>query len=156
MKNNIPQKQTNDIQRTNSRGDTLQNENFKYRKSPRASFHDYCGGIYFITICTNDRIYYFGEIINGEMQLSNVGIFAQKALDELSTHYKYVQVPLFVVMPNHIHVIVCIDEYRKDSQYMPAHRTALSVVIGGFKQSVTCFARRNNIDFVGKDDTTTI
>lgn len=81
------------------------------------------------------------------MQLSNVGIFAQKALDELSTHYKYVQVPLFVVMPNHIHVIVCIDEYRKDSQYMPAHRTALSVVIGGFKQSVTCFARRNNIDF---------
>ena len=54
MKNNTPQKQTNDIQRTNSRGDTLQNENFKYRKSPRASFHDYCGGIYFITICTND------------------------------------------------------------------------------------------------------
>lgn len=147
MKNNIPQKQANDIQRTNSRGDTLQNENFKYRKSPRASFHDYCGGIYFITICTNDRIHYFGEIINGEMQLSNVGIFAQKALDELSTHYKYVQVPLFVVMPNHIHVIVCIDENRKGSQYMPAHRTALSVVIGGFKQSVTCFARRNNIDF---------
>lgn len=30
---------------------------------------------------------------------------------------------------------------------MPTHRTALSVVIGGFKQSVTCFARRNNIDF---------
>lgn len=147
MKNNTSQIQTNDKQKPNAQEDNPQNENFKYRKSPRASFHNYSGGIYLITICTNNKIHYFGEITNGKMQLSDIGIFAQKALDDLHTHYKYAQVPLFVVMPNHVHIIICIDEYKNKPQHMPTHRTALSVVIGGFKQSVTCFARRNNIDF---------
>ena len=48
-----------------------------------------------------------------------------------------------VVMPNHVHAIVRIHP----SEEAPAKRTALSVVIGGFKQAVTCFARKNNIRF---------
>ncbi len=35
----------------------------KYRiPSARANWHDYNGGIYFITICTKNREHYFGEI----------------------------------------------------------------------------------------------
>lgn len=80
MKNNTSQIQTNDKQKPNAQEDNTQNENFKYRKSPRASFHNYSGGIYFITICTNNKIHYFGEITNGKMQLSDIGIFAQKSI----------------------------------------------------------------------------
>lgn len=81
------------------------------------------------------------------MKLSQMGIFATNALENLPSHYKYAQVPLFVVMPNHIHAIVCIETPSKHPECMPSQRAALSVVIGGFKQSVTLFANQHNIKF---------
>ena len=122
------------------------------RKSPRAEFHDYSGGNYFITICTHSRVHYFGEIINNEMWYSPVGKYCMQQLEEITTHYPYAEIPLFVVMPNHLHAIVCIresqtDENRTHEPCVPTMRTALSVVIGGIKRSVTLFARRNNIEF---------
>lgn len=49
----------------------------KYRiPSARAEWHDYNGGVYFITICTQNRVCYFGEIKNGEMRLSDIGEYA--------------------------------------------------------------------------------
>ena len=117
------------------------------RKNLRATFHNYSGGDYFITICTKDRKHYLGKIKDGKMLLSKIGLFATKALTELPTHYRYSQVPLFVVMPNHIHAIICIEPSIVQPDLMPAQRPALSVIVGGFKQSVTAFARRNNIEF---------
>ena len=117
------------------------------RKNVRASFHNYCGGNYFITICTKDKKHYFGRINNGEMHLSKIGLFAAQALAELPTHYRYSQVPLFVVMPNHIHAIVCVETPVGHPASLPAQRTALGVIVGGFKQSVTAYARRNDIEF---------
>ncbi len=154
-------------------------ENIKQRKSPRADFHDYSGGDYFVTICTRDKEHYFGEICNGEMCFSEIGKIAHDKLLELASHYSYAQVPLFVVMPNHIHAIICIRkpqdapgceaqdapgceaqdapgceaqdapgcEAQDAPGCVPTKRTALSVVIGGYKQAVTMFARRNNIEF---------
>ncbi len=131
-------------------------ESFPKRKNIRAEFHDYSGGNYFVTICTREKEHYFGKIINGEMQLSIIGEFANNALETLHTHYSYVEVPLFVVMPNHIHAIISIREKsdatagRKSTDApgcIPTVRTALGVVIGGYKQSVTMYARRNNIEF---------
>lgn len=46
-------------------------------------------------------------------------------------------------MPNHIHAIVSIF----DKPGVPSLRSALSVVIGGYKQAVTRYAQRNNIEF---------
>ncbi len=135
----------------------------------RAEFHDYSGGEYFVTICTRDKIHYFGKIIDGVMIVSTVGKFAHYAMETLHTHYSYVEVPLFVVMPNHIHAIICIREntgnpaatnkddlpdahapvtQKSDAPgCIPTIRTALGVVVGGFKQAVTRFARRNSIEF---------
>ena len=113
------------------------------RKSPRAEFHDYSGGDYFITICTSDKKHYFGEIVDGEMRYSAVGQQAYDCLATLATHYKYIDVPLFVVMPNHVHAVIRIME----GDGVPKYRTALGVVVGGYKQAVTRFARRNNIEF---------
>lgn len=37
------------------------------RKSPRANFHDYSGGDYFVTICTRDKEHYFGQIVPADV-----------------------------------------------------------------------------------------
>lgn len=118
------------------------------RKSPRADFHDYSGGDYFVTICTRDKIHFFGEISNGKISYSTIGKYCATQIKQLNLHYPYVDVPMFVVMPNHLHAIICIKpDTRTHEPYVPTQRTALSVVIGGLKRAVTMYARRNGIKF---------
>lgn len=119
---------------------------FPSRKSPRADFHDYSGGDYFITICTKDKSHYFGEIIDGQMRLSILGEFTTNTLDCLHKHFPYAEVRVSIVMPNHLHMIIHIDTEEKNTR-LPKQRTALSVIVGGLKQSITCFAKRNNLMF---------
>lgn len=81
----------------------------KYRiASARAPWHIYNGGIYFVTICTKNKEHYFGKIANGEMQLSIIGQIAEKCWKEIPQHFPHVEIPIWVVMPNHIHGIIVI------------------------------------------------
>ena len=81
--------------------------------SVRASWHGYSGGVYFVTVCTANKVHYFGEIddTDGEPQirLSLIGQYVADSFANLTVHYPYAEIPLFVVMPNHIHAIVIID-----------------------------------------------
>ena len=78
--------------------------------SARANWHDYKGGVYFVTICTNNREHYLGEICPGpQMQLSPIGQYVYEQFINVKTHYPYAKIPLFVIMPDHIHAIVTID-----------------------------------------------
>ena len=129
---------------------------FSTRKTSRADFHDYSGGLYFITVCTAGMRHYFGTIKGGAMQLSTIGEFCQRQFEEIPSHYPYASVPMFVVMPNHIHAIVRIERTHEPSATMRTHepcvpttmkRSALSVVIGGVKREITLFARRNGMTF---------
>lgn len=118
------------------------------RKSPRAEFHNYSGGDYFVTICTCEKQHYFGKIHDNEMHYTLIGEYCKRQLEDISKHYTYVEIPLFVVMPNHLHAIICIlPQTRTHEPCVPTERSALSVVIGGFKRAVTMFARRNDIEF---------
>lgn len=87
----------------------------RYRiPSARAPWHDYNGGWYFVTICTANRNHYFGEIIpdhNGinVMHLSEMGRYADAQIRNIQSHYPYCEIPIWVVMPNHIHLMVKID-----------------------------------------------
>lgn len=83
----------------------------KYRiDTARAWWHDYDGGAYFITICTKDREHYFGEIEDGEMVLSEIGDYSRQCIEQISQHNPYAEIPLYVIMPNHLHMIVFIVE----------------------------------------------
>ncbi len=83
----------------------------KYRiASARADWHDYDGGFYFVTICTKNREFYFGEISECQMILSDIGEFAKNQFQNVTSLYPYAEIPAFVVMPNHIHAIVVIDD----------------------------------------------
>jgi putative transposase len=84
----------------------------KYRiPSARLQQWDYgWNGAYFLTICTKKRAYFFGDIMQGAMKLSAIGQLAEKYLLEIPERYPYAILDEFVVMPNHIHVIVIIDK----------------------------------------------
>ncbi|MBW4542795.1 MAG: hypothetical protein KME43_27265 [Myxacorys chilensis ATA2-1-KO14] len=79
----------------------------KYRiESARKPGWDYAGnGAYFITICTQNRQHFFGNIQNGIMDLSIAGEIAQKLWWEIPDRFPHVQLNAFIVMPNHIHGI---------------------------------------------------
>lgn len=83
----------------------------KYRiESARKPKWDYRkDGAYFITICTKSREHFFGEIENGTMQLSGVGILAEVFWHEIINHTTNVKLGQFVVMLNHIHGILILD-----------------------------------------------
>jgi len=84
----------------------------KYRiASARAQWWDYgWNGAYFITICTQNREHFFGEINDGKMVLSSVGVIADILWHEIPNHSKFVELGDFVVMPNHIHGILILDK----------------------------------------------
>jgi REP element-mobilizing transposase RayT len=83
----------------------------KYRiSSARPQTWDYSNnGAYFITICTQNRHHFFGHIKNQEMQLSEIGEFAEQYWYEIPNHFPFVELGNFVVMPNHVHGILIID-----------------------------------------------
>ncbi len=84
----------------------------KYRiSSTRLQHWDYgSDALYFVTICTQYREHYFGEIAGGKMQLSETGKMAYRFRFEIPNHFPFVQLGEFVVMPNHVHGIIIIDK----------------------------------------------
>ena len=116
------------------------------RKSPRAPFHDYKAGVYFVTICTKDKRHYFGRVQDGIMHLSPIGEFCQEQWEKVSEHNPYATVPLFVVMPNHVHAIVSINQ-GTERVVQETTRETLAIVVGGIKREVTMFARQHKMAF---------
>ncbi|MDQ7009915.1 MAG: hypothetical protein Q9M94_06495 [Candidatus Gracilibacteria bacterium] len=86
---------------------------FNYRfnpKSNRLENYNYSeNGGYFITICTKDRIKYFGEIIDGKMILNEYGEIVEKYYLEISEHFKNIVLDEFIIMPNHIHFVIILN-----------------------------------------------
>ena len=81
--------------------------NLPQRKSPRARWHDYTGADYFVTFCTKNRELYFGDVVDGQMVFSKIGKCAVTQIEQTAIiRQNDVKIPMFVVMPNHIHLIV--------------------------------------------------
>jgi putative transposase len=90
----------------------MQNKfNNKYRiPSTRLQFWDYSNdGAYFITICTKNREHFFGIVENSKMQLSEIGKFVEQYWIEIPNHFPFIELGNFVVMPNHVHGILIIN-----------------------------------------------
>lgn len=83
----------------------------KYRiKSIRLKHWDYSkDGAYYVTICTKNRECVFGNIINQKMQLSEIGEIVSNEWIKTEQMRTYVQLDNFVVMPNHLHGIIIIE-----------------------------------------------
>jgi REP element-mobilizing transposase RayT len=84
----------------------------KYRiESARLKNWDYgWNAPYFVTICTANRVCYFGDVQNDEMRFSETGKMAHKCWLEIPEHFPFVTLDVHVVMPNHVHGIIIINK----------------------------------------------
>lgn len=84
----------------------------KYRiPSARLQNWDYSwNAAYFVTICTQKQLLYFGEILDLKMHLSEIGQIAEKYWKEIPLHFPFVELGDFIAMPNHVHGIIFINK----------------------------------------------
>ena len=84
----------------------------KYRvESARLKGWDYSAvGYYFVTICTRDRLCTLGNVVDGVMRLSPVGEIVAEEWQKTAQIRKNVTLDEWVVMPNHLHGIVIIND----------------------------------------------
>ena len=89
---------------------------FPIRKNTRAKNYDYSStGAYFITICTENRKHVLSRIVGGDVldapktvQLLPYGKVADKYLIQLNSFYNHIKVERYVIMPNHVHMILIV------------------------------------------------
>ncbi len=75
--------------------------------SLRLQSYDYSQiGHYFITICSKNREYIFGDVQNGNMNLNSFGNIANEFWGQIEHRYPQCRLHEFVAMPNHIHGII--------------------------------------------------
>lgn len=129
---------------------------YKLQKQYRFKDYDYSqNGFYFVTICTENRRMFFGNIEwwtpeypAPRMQLSKLGEIVEKYWQEIPNHFNNVQLDEFIIMPNHIHGIILINirneavprsyggKYPQMSKISPLSKS-LSSIVGSFKSVVT-------------------
>ena len=80
------------------------------RKSLRLRSKDYRSGSYFITICGVNREWLFGEIKHEEMMMNELGIVVEDEWLKTKTIRPNVKLDAYVVMPNHFHAILHLEE----------------------------------------------
>jgi len=125
------------------------NPDIHHRRSVRLKGYDYSrANAYFITICSWNRECLFGCVENGAMALTEYGKILEN--EWLQTHQlrPNVELDVFVVMPNHFHAIIQINDIREGVsypqegvyQYAPTMRSTsqtVGAIVRGFKSAVT-------------------
>ena len=90
---------------------------FPRRSSIRLKDYDYAKpGAYFVTICVRKQECLLGSVINGEMKLNFYGNIVSKVWQCLFREYPYVHLDEWQIMPNHLHGIFVLRDYKKESQ----------------------------------------
>ena len=94
------------------------NDSSPRRRNLRLAEFDYSQpGAYFVTIVTQDRKLLFGQVLDGEMVLNDIGRMVTELWLAIPDHFSNVELGEFVVMPNHIHGIISITNERATTIY---------------------------------------
>jgi REP element-mobilizing transposase RayT len=120
-----------------------ENPIIKKRKPLRLKEYDYLlDGSYFVTICTKGRENLFGIIIDSTMSENEFGVIVRSCWNDLPGHYKNISLDEFVVMPNHVHGIIIIDnpvgvihESPLQMNKLARRQMLLPKIVGRFKQN---------------------
>ena len=138
------------------------------RRSIRLKGYDYTQpGAYFVTIVTQQRQCWFGDVVDGRMRLNEMGKMVQREWERLPSRFESVELDEFVIMPNHIHGIIVItgrgtaaseqDDESELSRRAPTERSehfgkpvpgSIPTIIRSYKSSVSLRANlmRNSPD----------
>lgn len=143
---------------------------YKLKKQYRLKGYDYSrAGFYFITIVTNQRIHYFGEINNDELIYTQIGQYAKenilkfvpnKNLSNPFEHNPYflnnsnyiISIDEWSILPNHIHLLIEINTKNNESGntidgLSPLKVGSISSFINHFKGKIKRFSNENSIEF---------
>ena len=124
---------------------------FPKRKSIRLLRYDYSqAGYYFITICAKDRRNLFGTIdvgtaryplklcfngfpLCGRLLSSEVGQIIEAEIKKIDEIYEGVEIIKYVIMPNHVHIIISLNNESGRPQAVPT----VSRIVNQFKGSIS-------------------
>ena len=108
---------------------------FPQRKPNRLVEYDYSQeGLYFVTICTENRKELLSKITIGvgskpRVELSFIGKEVKNTIDYINQNYPGIKIENYVIMPNHVHILVEIEEIE--------NKISLDDVIGRLKSFTT-------------------
>jgi len=130
-------------------------------ESTRLKEWDYSSsGYYFVMICTKNRECFFGNIVDGKMELSEIGEIAKQCWLEIPQHFQDVKLDEFVIMPNHVHGIIIINNRNVETrhgvslqkqnsntnQFSKPVSGSLSTIINQYKSTVMRWCRKDGYD----------
>ena len=118
----------------------------------RLEGYDYSqSNYYYVTICTNNRKEWLGEIKDNHMLLNGYGQIVEQQWQWLAEQYSYIELDEYIVMPNHIHGILiiirpCITDRSRPVPTVPTHNIkSLSSLIGAFKTTSSKLIHQNGL-----------
>ena len=83
---------------------------YKNRKSIRLKDYDYAkNGLYFVTICVQNREHLLGKIVDGQYSVYDSEKMISLVWNDLGEHINGVITYEFVIMPNHVHGIIALE-----------------------------------------------
>lgn len=112
-----------------------------HRRSVRLHEYDYSSeGLYFVTICVQNKKCLFGRIEEGEMKMNEVGRMVEEWYQKIPTKFDDIHCMEFIIMPNHFHCIlhnVGADPCVRPNASNEPTGSSLSRVIQWFKTMTT-------------------
>ena len=100
------------------------------RKKIRLEDYNYSNvGMYFITICTKNRYPILGKINECDIELTKDGVISKKNLKNIEYVFNNISINEYIIMPNHIHMIIEIKEEQEE--------VSINKIIKKFKSSVS-------------------
>jgi len=118
------------------------------RKLPRHPEFDYnTPGMYFLTICTENRrcilsdVSAYGSKQSPVIKLTKYGHTAKKYIEQLSAFYSELSVENYVIMPNHIHILLNVQPNGPSGTPVP---TVQNSIVSRF---VSTFKRFSNKEY---------
>lgn len=107
-------------------------------KSNRLKTFDYSNqGYYFLTISTFSHIEIFGKIIENKVILNEAGKRVQTNILNIPKIFKNCELDYFVVMPNHIHLVLIVNSKPENDNSFDRTKMVVSKVIQQFKRKCT-------------------
>ena len=115
------------------------------RKRLRLQNYDYSSnGLYFVTICVKDKKPILSKIVGDDAHivpkkivLKPYGIVVDKYIRRINDVYDNISVENYIIMPNHIHLLLFIDGYTPNGTMWASSPTKVETVVRSLKTMVT-------------------
>ncbi len=134
----------------------------KTRNSIRLDHYNYSlSGFYFITICAFQKKCLFGKIkkdLNKENYFdeNKIGAIVKKCWQEMPLHFSNIKLDAFVIMPNHIHGIIEIEDVCRGTacrahqaqtheQFQKPTKNSIPTIVRSYKSAVTKIANESGL-----------